>query len=107
MKFPNESICTDDDVHTYRSILLTTNAHRRGHSPSNQVMGSKGYKYKNIIAPLVLDKKVGTGINKRANLPRTMTLNDNKIDYIHWDDPNEIVDCLRLLEASRQAGYNG
>ncbi|KYN22645.1 hypothetical protein ALC57_04952 [Trachymyrmex cornetzi] len=107
MKFPNESICTDDDVHTYRSILLTTNAHRRGHSPSNQVMGSKGYKYKNIIAPLVLDKKVGTGINKRANLPRTMTLNDNKIDYIHWDDPNEIVDRLRLLEASRQAGHNG
>ncbi|KYN28194.1 hypothetical protein ALC57_02394 [Trachymyrmex cornetzi] len=107
MKFPNESICTDDDVHTYRSILLTTNAHRRGHSPSNQVMGSKGYKYKNIIAPLVLDKKVGTGINKRADLPRTMTLNDNKIDYIHWDDPNEIVDRLRLLEASRQAGHNG
>ncbi|KYN11453.1 hypothetical protein ALC57_16388 [Trachymyrmex cornetzi] len=107
MKFPNESICTDDDVHTYRSILLTTNAHRRGHSPSNQVMGSKGYKYKSIIAPLVSDKKVGTGINKRADLPRTMTLNDNKIDYIHWDDPNEIVDRLRLFEASRQAGYNG
>ncbi|KYN29370.1 hypothetical protein ALC57_01189 [Trachymyrmex cornetzi] len=107
MKFPNESICTDDDVHTYRSILLTTNAHRRGHSPSNQVMGSKGYKYKNIIAPLVLDKKVGTGINKRVDLPRTMTQNDNKIDYIHWDDPNEIVDRLRLLEASRQAGHNG
>ncbi|KYN28610.1 hypothetical protein ALC57_02002 [Trachymyrmex cornetzi] len=106
MKFPNESIFTDDDVHTYRSILLTTNAHKRGHSPSNQVMGSKGYKYKNIIAPLVLDKKVGTGINKRVDLPRTMTLNDNKIDYIHWDDPNEIVDRLRLLEASRQAGHN-
>ncbi|KYN29554.1 hypothetical protein ALC57_00996 [Trachymyrmex cornetzi] len=107
MKFPNESICTDDDVHTYRSILLTTNAPRRGHSPSNQVMGSKGYKYKNMIAPLVWDKKVGTGINKRADLPRTMTLNDNKIDYIHWDDPNEIVDSLRLLEALRQAGHNG
>ncbi|KYN23132.1 hypothetical protein ALC57_04456 [Trachymyrmex cornetzi] len=107
MKFPNESICTDDDVHIYRSILLTTNAHKRDHSPSNQVMGSKGYKYKNTIAPMVSDKKVGTGINKRADLPRTMTLNDNKIDYIHWDDPNEIVDRLRLLEASRQAGYNG
>ena len=26
---------------------------------------------------------------------------------MHWDDPNEIVDRLRLLEASRQAGYNG
>ena len=36
-----------------------------------------------------------------------MTLNDNKIDYIHWDYPNEIVDRLRLLEVSRQAGHNG
>jgi len=68
-------------------------------------MGSKGYKYKNIIAPLVSDKKIGTGINKSVDLPRTMTLNDNKT--IHWDDPNEIVDRLWLLEASRQAGHNG
>jgi len=30
MKFPNESICTDDDVQTYRSILLMTNAHQCG-----------------------------------------------------------------------------
>jgi len=30
-----------------------------------------------------------------------MTLNDNKIDYIHWDDPNELVDRFRLLEVSR------
>ena len=40
------------------------------------------------------------------DLSRTMSLND-KIDYIYWDDPNEIVDRLRLLEASRQADYNG
>jgi len=36
-----------------------------------------------------------------------MTLNNNKIYYIFWDDPNEIVDRLWLLEASRQAGHNG
>ena len=106
MKFSNESICTDDDVQTYRSILLMTNAHRRGHSSSNQVMDSKAYKYKNIIASLVSGKKVGTGINKRVDLSRMMKLNDNKIDYIHWYDSNEIVDRLRLLEASRQTGHN-
>jgi len=33
-----------------------------------------------------------------VDLLRMMTLNDNKIDYIHWDDPNKIVDRLRLLE---------
>ncbi|KYM95352.1 hypothetical protein ALC62_14003 [Cyphomyrmex costatus] len=36
-----------------------------------------------------------------------MSLTDNRIDYVHWDDPNELVDRLRLLEASRQAGHNG
>ena len=35
-----------------------------------------------------------------------MTLNDNKIDYIQWNDPNEIVNHLRLLEVSHQAGLN-
>lgn len=35
-----------------------------------------------------------------------MALTDNKIDYVHWNDPNELVDRLRLLDASRQAGNN-
>ncbi|EGI69183.1 hypothetical protein G5I_02097 [Acromyrmex echinatior] len=46
-------------------------------------------------------KRDGKGV-----IPRTMTLNDNKIDYVHWDDLNELVDRLRLLEASRQTGHN-
>ena len=100
-KFPNESKCTNADKQKYKSILLATNAHRRGHSTENQVMGNKGYKYRKIIAPLLLGKdKVGKGI------PHTMTLSNNKIDYVHWDDPNELVDRLRLLNASRQAGHN-
>jgi len=35
-----------------------------------------------------------------------MTLNDNKIDYVHWNDPNELVDRLRLLDVSRRADNN-
>ncbi|KAG5318527.1 YMD3 protein, partial [Pseudoatta argentina] len=35
-----------------------------------------------------------------------MILNDNAIDYEHWDDPNELVDRLRLLDASHRAGNN-
>ncbi|KYN32552.1 hypothetical protein ALC56_13033, partial [Trachymyrmex septentrionalis] len=50
---------TDDDLQTYRSILLTSNAHQCGHSPSNQVVDNKGYKYKNIIASLMSGRKVG------------------------------------------------
>ncbi|XP_020296171.1 uncharacterized protein LOC109861074 [Pseudomyrmex gracilis] len=37
------------------------------------------------------------------DMPLNMTLSDRKIEYAHWDDPNELVDRLRLLDASRQA----
>jgi len=29
-----------------------------------------------------IGKRVGKGV-----ILRTMSLNDNKIDYVHWDDP--------------------
>lgn len=32
---------------------------------------------------------------------------DVKKDYVYWDDPNELVDRLRLLIASTNAGHNG
>ncbi|RLU15684.1 hypothetical protein DMN91_011439 [Ooceraea biroi] len=35
--------------------------------------------------------------------PPAMRVTDNKINYVHWDDPNELVDRLRLIEASRGA----
>jgi len=75
---------------------LATNAHRRGHSSHNPIMGNKGHKYKSIIAPLLSGKRIRKGV----------TLHDNKINYVHWDYPNKFVDHLRLLEASRHAGHN-
>jgi len=86
-KFPDKTICTNADKQKYKSILLATNAHRRSHSMHNPIMGNKRHKYKSIIASLS-SKRVGRGI------PRTITLNDNKIDYVHWNDPNKLVDRL-------------
>jgi hypothetical protein len=99
-RLPDKAIITEDDKQTYKSILSKTNAHRRSWSADNPIMGNKGYKYKHIIAPL-MGKKKGSGV-----IPSTLKLTDNKIDYVHWDDPNELVDRLRLLDASRRAGNN-
>ena len=52
-RIPDDAIYTEDDKQTYKSILLATNAHRRGHNALLPVLGNKGYKYKNIIAPLL------------------------------------------------------
>jgi len=68
-----------------KSMLLTTNAHRYNHDAHDRLRGNRGYKH--IIAPLMSiepKKKSGKG------LPCAMTLNDNAIDYVHWDDPNEL-----------------
>ncbi|KAL6256711.1 hypothetical protein P5V15_011638 [Pogonomyrmex californicus] len=106
-RLPDDAVFTEDDKQTYKSILLTTNAHRRGHSAHNPIKSNRGSKYINIIAPLVStygssDKK-GAGV---SNIPTAMKLNDNKIDYVHWDDPNELMDRLRLFDASHQADNN-
>lgn len=99
-RIPDDEIYTENDLQKYKSILITTSAHKRNKSVTGPVKGNKGHKYKYIIAPLFSNKKFGKGI------PPAMTLNNNKIDYVHWNDPNELVDRLRLLEASRQAGNN-
>ena len=115
-RIPDDAIYTEDDKQTYKSILLATNAHRRGHNALLPVLGNKGYKYKNIIAPLLHLNKRGGGVMTRHNIvlpesrrnvtPQTMTVTNNAVDYVHWDDPNELVDRLRLLDASREAGNN-
>jgi len=102
-RVPDDVICTEDDKQKYKSLLLTTNARRYNHDLHDRVRGNRGYKYKHIIAPLM-----STESKKKSGrvLPRAITLNDNAIDYVHWDDPNELVDRLRLLQASRQVGHN-
>jgi len=44
-----------------------------------------------LITPKKQKEKFGKG------LPHAM--NDNAIDYVHWDNNNELVDRLRLFDA--------
>ncbi|KYN27634.1 hypothetical protein ALC57_02975 [Trachymyrmex cornetzi] len=93
-RIPDDLLYTEDDMNKYKSMLLATNAHKHKHHSQGRLLSNRGYKYKHIIAPLMSmtpkkqSKKSGKG------LPRAMTLNDNAIDYVHWDDPNELVDRL-------------
>ncbi|KYN09522.1 hypothetical protein ALC57_18360, partial [Trachymyrmex cornetzi] len=108
-KIPNDAIYTENDKQTYKHILLTTNAHRRDNNARMPIKNNKGHKYKNIIAPLLVTRSVsGTSIGSgiKTNIPSAVRLTDNEIDYVHWDDPNELVDRLQLLDASRRAGNN-
>jgi hypothetical protein len=90
LKNPDENIYNDSDLQTYRAMLLATNAHKQRFEQNKQVNSNRGSKYVNIIKQLVT--KTGTG----------MCL--NSVRYEYWDDPNELVERLRLLMASKQAG---
>lgn len=85
---------TETDLSNYKDIVQKTNAHKRHYQHNKQVAGSRSKKYQKIIAPLI-----GKGM--------LMEVTDNPINYIYWDDPNELVDRLRLLLASQEAGHTG
>ncbi|KYM93941.1 hypothetical protein ALC62_15448 [Cyphomyrmex costatus] len=98
-RIPDDTLQTEQDMRVYKSLLQATNAHRHKHHPLGRVLANRGYKYRNIIKPLATPKK-----KSGKEVPHAMTLNDGAIEYVHWDDPNELVDRLRLLDASHRAG---
>ena len=96
MKNPNKNLYTADDLNNYKTILNDTSAHKRYYDPDGQINGSKSIKYKEIISKLM--HREGRGLFKQ--------LTKGWNEYVYWDDPNELVDRLRLLIASQQAGHN-
>ncbi|KYM97801.1 hypothetical protein ALC62_11507, partial [Cyphomyrmex costatus] len=81
-RIPDDTLQTEQDMREYKSLLQATNAHRHKHHPLGRVLANRGYKYKNVIKPLVTPKKKsGKGV------PRAMTLNDSAIEYVHWTIP--------------------
>ena len=77
----------------YKKILDLTSAHKENYSPHGQVVQSKGHKYTRII------KKINSG----SGLFKTYNPNAS-VEYRYFDSPNELVDRLRLLLASRESG---
>lgn len=103
MKFP-EDVYNKDDLEAYKSILITTNAHRQNYLANAKINANKGKKYKTIISSLFskhMSKQTGHG---HVNM-RHMT--NVGIDYVHWNNPNELVERLRLLTASQRSGHTG
>lgn len=105
MKQPDLNIITEDDKRNYKILLLETNAHRRDFNPNKAIKSNKGKKYMNIIKPLFQlsrsnEPTYGHGLPTMKNV-------GSDVSYVYWDDPNELVERLKLLIASRDAGNTG
>jgi hypothetical protein len=101
-KHPDVQLVTAEDLANYRSILETTSAHRKQYRSDAPIRTHTSRKYTDIIAPLFRDKPKN---KKGGTLPlHKVARRNSKLDYVYWDDPNELVDRLRLLMAERSAG---
>ena len=94
-KFPATEKYTREDLSAYKRILIQTSAHLT--ADGGRIRMSVGAKYLKIISKLFDDKKSGSGINIRLQ----------KHNIVYWNDPNELVDRLRLLYSSLAAGNTG
>lgn len=109
-KLPDLNEITEYDRQLYKTLLLKTNAHRRDFDPNKPIKSNKGMKYLRIIKPLfklTKQRTVSDEIFKYGTGLPTMKKVKKDVSYVFWDDPNELVERLKLLIASRDAGNTG
>lgn len=108
-KKPDLNVITEKDKLVYKDMLIVTNAHKRDYKSCGQLKGDKGMKYLRIIKPMFVDSSQNVysqELNKiklGGNIP-TLKIYKKDTDFIYWDDPNELIERLKLLIASKNAG---
>lgn len=85
------------DLSDYKQILLLTEATDLNLDRKSDI---NNIKFKEIIQPLL---KIGSGIQTEYML---LNKENQHTDYTYWDDPNELIERLRLLVSSNSAGHN-
>ena len=100
MKQPDEAKIHPDDIENYQNIIRESNAHRKYYQSNEDVRIDGSYRKKSKYLGDIAAK--GSGI-----LPKYMIAKRaSHSEYTYWDDPNELVDRLRLLIAERRDGNN-
>jgi hypothetical protein len=86
----NPLIYSDNDLEVYKSILKQTSAHL---TIDGKKIKKSGFKYKDIRRLFPSGGRLSMKLQKN--------------NLVYWDNPNELVDRLRLLLASKVAGNTG
>ena len=89
---PDSTYVKESDKQTYKNILELTNVHKNS---LNRLKGSKSDKYHNIIKPMFTTTTVATPMKRTGT------------GLHYWDNPNELVERLKLLIAEKYGGNNG
>lgn len=120
---PRDDYYSESDLETYKKIFDQTNAHKVNYSPSGQIAKNKSIKFKKFIPQLYPGAGLSTTLPSKSpskspieksrsfikklyqspGLFKTYIRN-KQVLYQYYDDPNELIDRLRLLLASRASG---
>lgn len=94
-----------DDEKNYKHIMERTNLYRLNFDPLGKIKGNKSQKYKTFVHPALY------GVKQRVpSLPTgkgLLTVNNRRVEYRYFDNPNELVKRLVLLRSALDAGNNG
>lgn len=105
----NPSHFTEDELEEYKDMLKLTSAHKKNFDKKGSIKRSPSHPKFKLIGQLFPPGKTRGGSLKKlqTNYKRVNQHEDSSFDYVYWDNPNELVDRLRLLKASQAAGHTG
>lgn len=114
MNFPDEYVYSEEDLNNYARIIFDTNLHRVNFLPTGKIRSNRGKKYKNIISQILVQAQTDESMDTYADQVlqgnpsgKGILLTEQKPNIVYYDDPNEIVERLRILLASEAAGHSG
>lgn len=115
MNNPNEYIYSEEDLDNYAKIVFDTNVYRVNFSPTGKIRSNRGRKYKNILSQILskgppqdaMDTYTDQALLINNPTGSGILLTDAKPNIVYYDDPNEIVNRLRVLMGSKEAGHTG
>ena len=93
-KQPNPELLTEEDIDLYRNLVVRTNANRKNYKADKSPRIDKSNKFQTYLADLI----TGSGFKVMKK--------DDVTEYVYWDDPNELVERLKLLDGEKAAGNN-
>lgn len=103
--FYNEPHYNQEDIKQYKHLLEMSGVHRKANG-ALKFTGSM--KYNKIIRPLFTGHQTPPSSRSRTwqGTGLDLVYNRSPIEYVYFDNVNELVERLKLLVASQEAGNN-
>lgn len=102
-----------NDLRAFGYIVKLTNANRAKFNADKPAVGNTGFKYMHVIKnalEIISNEENAQRQQRYKELRLNRGLNNvystNPIQYVYFDDPNELVDRSKLLIASSESGNN-